>query len=100
TGPNMEKPIIESGTQKTWAPAGLAIVGGKLYFAGLKGEALYIFDPVSYNVTETLKGEYGRIREVIAGPNDMLYLSTSNRDSRGTPRQSDDRIMRINPSSL
>ncbi len=37
----MVTPIIESGRSDTWAPAGLAYLNGKFYFAGLRGQALY-----------------------------------------------------------
>ena len=40
------------------------------------------------------EGVYGRLREVIQGP-DGLYFTTSNRDGRGTPAATDDRILRL-----
>ena len=40
-------------------------------------------------------GTYGRLRDVIQGPDGALYVSTSNRDGRGNPGPSDDRILRI-----
>ena len=49
---------------------------------------------------EHFKGEFGRIREVIKGPDNLLYISISNRDGRGNPAASDDRILRINPTKL
>lgn len=44
-----------------------------------------------------LEKKFGRIREIGQGPDGFLYFSTSNRDNRGTPDKSDDRIMRIVP---
>src|SRR5688572_8316615 len=41
TAAGMVRPVHHSGPNVTWAPSGLAYVGGKLYFAGLKGETLY-----------------------------------------------------------
>lgn len=50
------------------------------------------------SLTERLyEGEYGRIRTAFTGPDDHLYLATSNRDGRGSPVASDDRILRIRP---
>jgi glucose/arabinose dehydrogenase len=44
-------------------------------------------------------GELGRVRTVVEGPDGALYALTSNRDGRGSPRQGDDRILRIVPPS-
>ncbi|KKS17030.1 MAG: Quinoprotein glucose dehydrogenase [candidate division WWE3 bacterium GW2011_GWA1_41_8] len=42
-----------------------------------------------------LYNEYGRIRDVVQGPDGAIYFSTSNKDGRGNPSSDDDRIMRI-----
>jgi glucose/arabinose dehydrogenase len=42
-----------------------------------------------------LAGKYGRIREVVEGPDGAIYFSTSNRDGRGSPATDDDRIIRL-----
>jgi len=34
---------------------------------------------------------------VVVGPDDALYVLTSNRDGRGRPRPGDDKILRIVP---
>lgn len=98
----MESPIIHSGSFSTWAPAGLAYLDGAFYFGGLRGSALYrvIIDDDGAKVTEHLKGEFGRIRDVVVGPDNMIYISTSNLDGRGLPKKNDDRIVRINPNKL
>jgi quinoprotein glucose dehydrogenase len=41
------------------------------------------------------EGRYGRIRDVVQGPEGALYILTNNRDGRGVPRSGDDRIIRI-----
>lgn len=96
----MEIPVIESGSGTAWAPASLAFVNGKFYFSGLRGQALYEYDPATSNLRTLLDGEYGRIREVITGPDGMLYMTTSNRDGRGVPGDSDDKIIRVNSAKL
>jgi glucose/arabinose dehydrogenase len=42
-------------------------------------------------------GRFGRIRTVVEGPDGALYVLTSNRDGRGSPRRGDDRVLRIVP---
>lgn len=94
-------PIAESGDRDTWAPAGAAISGETLYFAGLRGEALYALDLKNLTSIRSLfKNKFGRIREVLLGLDNMLYLTTSNRDGRGNPAAEDDRILRIDPAVL
>jgi glucose/arabinose dehydrogenase len=44
-----------------------------------------------------LDQRYGRIRDVISGPDGYLYFCTNNRDGRGTPTSDDDRIARLVP---
>jgi glucose/arabinose dehydrogenase len=44
-----------------------------------------------------LDGEFGRLRDVVVGPDGALYIATSNRDGRGRPASDDDRILRIVP---
>lgn len=102
TKEGMITPANNSTPSVSWAPAGAAFVGHKLYFGGLKGQALYEQYPEDEYLIfkEHLKGKYGRIREVILGPDNMLYITTSNRDGRGMPNKTDDRIIRINPAKL
>jgi glucose/arabinose dehydrogenase len=46
-----------------------------------------------------LEGRFGRIRDVVSGPDGYLYFCTSNRDGRGSPTSGDDRIARLVPVS-
>ena len=42
-------------------------------------------------------GRYGRLRDVVSGPDGALYFTSSNRDGRGNPASDDDKIYRIVP---
>jgi glucose/arabinose dehydrogenase len=44
-----------------------------------------------------LDQRYGRIRDVVMGPDGLLYFCTNNRDGRGNPEAADDRIARLAP---
>lgn len=46
-----------------------------------------------------LEGTFGRLRDVVTGPDGLLYLATNNRDGRGAPSPTDDRILRLVPAS-
>jgi glucose/arabinose dehydrogenase len=94
----LEKPVIYSG-RDTWAPSGIAFHDGLLYFAGLRGQAVFSLNPQKPRQPKRLfLNEFGRIRDVVVGPDSRLYISTSNRDGRGIAKSTDDRIIRINPS--
>jgi glucose/arabinose dehydrogenase len=82
------------------APSGATFWHGDYFFATLRGEALHRlrFDGDRIVGDETLlQGEYGRLRTVVEGPDGALYVLTSNRDGRGNPADTDDRILRITP---
>src|SRR5678816_1485016 len=44
-----------------------------------------------------LEGQFGRVRDVVSGPDGYLYFCTNNRDGRGNPVSGDDRIARLAP---
>jgi glucose/arabinose dehydrogenase len=92
-------PLAESGND-TWAPSGSAFLGDHLYIAALRGERLLrvTFDAGGgvARIDTALDG-YGRLRDVVAGPDGALYVATCNRDGRGDPARDDDRILRVTP---
>ena len=107
TREGMVSPVIHAGTSETWAPAGASFAtrgpwAGSLLFTGLRGQTLYRLplDPNDPRKTGQLERHFsrrfGRLRDVVEGPDGNLYLLTSNRDGRGSPVEDDDRIIRIN----
>jgi len=75
---------------------------GNLLFTTLKGSALYrlVFSQDGNRIIKQevyFQGQFGRLRDVLVGPQGEVYLATSNRDGRGTPAANDDRILRIQP---
>lgn len=92
----MESPVINSGATTTWAPSGMTYRNGSLFFAGLRGEALYEYEIGSKQLKAHYKGEFGRLRNIITGPDGNFYLFTNNTDGRGSPKEGDDKIIKIN----
>jgi glucose/arabinose dehydrogenase len=109
TQAGMESPVVLYNP--TVAPSGGAFytssrmpsLTGNFFFGALAGQQIQrlIFDPVNpTRVTATekwLENHFGRIRDVVTGPDGAIYFCTSNRDGRGTAIATDDRIARIVP---
>ena len=93
-------PALHSGST-TWAPASAAFVGSTLFFGGLRGETLYAHNTQNGILRKFFKKEFGRIRTVIYQEEERaLYFTTSNQDGRGTPREGDDKILRVHIDDL
>jgi quinoprotein glucose dehydrogenase len=85
----------------------IAFHQGDLYIATLRSEALIRLKlsqsgrRFSVTAIERLfaENEYdgvlGRLRDAVSGPDGALYLLTSNRDGRGSPRPGDDKVLRL-----
>ena len=67
-----------------------------VFIANLRGEVLRAV-PVAESTTATdyYEGEFGRIRAVTEGPDGNLWFLTGNTNSQGTPRDGDDKLLRI-----
>lgn len=80
------------------SPSGIAVAGGILYIANLRGERLRAVPVDDLTVaTDYAVGEYGRLRDVIAAPDGGLLVLTNNTDGRGDPRADDDRLLLLSP---
>jgi glucose/arabinose dehydrogenase len=82
------------------SPSGLAWADGHLWMAALRGERLWRI-PVANGEAGRPEGffigEHGRMRTVVTTPDGRLWVTTSNRDGRGDPAPSDDRILEVAP---
>lgn len=92
-------PYVQWRTSEA-SPAGLAYLDGSLWAGALRGERLWRI-PVTKNGVGTPQdyfvGSYGRLRTVVVAPDGNLWVTTSNRDGRGTPAPRDDRILVVRP---
>lgn len=87
----------------TWAtsdasPSGLAYVDGTFFLAALRGQrvwAIDVADDGSASATAWFTREFGRIRDVTAGPDGTLWILTNNTDGRLTPGPGDDRVLTV-----
>ena len=77
-----------------WLEAYLREFAGSLLFVGLRGESLYRVtldpsmgagQPSVLGLERHFQGEYGRLRDVVEGPDGAIYVTTSNKDGRGSP---------------
>jgi glucose/arabinose dehydrogenase len=106
---NVVEPLVN--WTPTIAPAGADLYAadriagwrGSLLFTALAGRALYRLTLSSdgrqvVSQERLYHGTFGRLRDVLVGPDGVVYLATSNKDGRGSPGPQDDRIIRLRPS--
>jgi glucose/arabinose dehydrogenase len=107
TMPGMETPVLFFSP--SIAPSGASFYTGSIFptfrnnffFATLRGLHVHRVrldpaDPRRVLGTERLvENRFGRIRDVVTGPDGAIYFCTSNRDGRGTPVPNDDRVLRM-----
>ena len=90
-------PVLQWATSEA-SPSGLAYVDGTFFLAALKGQrvwAIDVADDGTAAATPWFTGDYGRIRDVTAGPDGSLWFLTNNTDGRGDPRDGDDRLLQV-----
>jgi glucose/arabinose dehydrogenase len=82
------------------SPSGLAYLDGRLWLGALHGARLWRVDVNGEKAGADKAffiGKYGRMRTVVVAPDGNLWVTTSNRDGRGTPAPDDDRILLVRP---
>ena len=97
TGGGFTNPEVTWSTSEA-SPSGVAIIGSNLYVAALRGECVWRIPLRGASLgtpRRMLSGRYGRIRTVPAAPDGTMWVATSNRDGRGSPRSGDDRIVAV-----
>jgi glucose/arabinose dehydrogenase len=104
----MEAPIVFYPS--AIAPSGMSFYRGQnipqftnnLFVATLRGTHLLRLTVDGRRVSaqeRLLDGTFGRLRDVVSGPDGHLYVTTNNRDGRGNPMAGDDKVLRIVPAS-
>ena len=91
-------PVAQWGPSED-SPSGVAVAGGSVWMAALRGERLWRVPldgaRVRTEPEDFLVGRYGRLRSVLAIDDGTLLLTTSNRDGRQAPGARDDRILLV-----
>ena len=77
--------------EESIAPSGATLVGEQIRRLSFDADGTVTRDEGLF------EGDFGRLRTVVEGPDGALYALTSNRDGRGSPREGDDRVLRIVP---
>jgi glucose/arabinose dehydrogenase len=98
-GSEFTDPQVQWSTDDA-SPSGLAFVGDRLYLGALRGERLWRIDVDGRRAGDEkgfFVGKYGRMRTVATAPDGNLWVTTSNRDGRGDPAATDDRILLVRP---
>jgi glucose/arabinose dehydrogenase len=94
--PGLVDPLYQWPTDEA-SPSGIAIAGGAIYLAALRGESLWRV-PVSHGVIgqprRLLAGTYGRLRDAVLAPDGRVWVLTDN-TFRGTPRPGDDAVIAL-----
>ena len=81
------------------SPSGLLYTRGTFFLAALRGQRIWAIYPNDTGGAQTVAwfvGEYGRIRDVAAGPEGTLWFITNNTSEQGDPRPGDDHLWQVN----
>ena len=99
--PGYRDPVV-AWPEVATPPSGIAFWRGDLYVATLGSEALVRVSLKDGRATgierwfnDGDRSLHGRLRDAVRGPDDALYVLTSNNDWRGDNRPGADRILRI-----
>jgi glucose/arabinose dehydrogenase len=87
-------PVAQWSTDQA-SPSGIAVAGGAVYVAGLRGERLWQVPLDGGEPRAWLEGELGRLRTVEPAGDGGLWLLTSDTDGRGDVDGGDDRLLRL-----
>ncbi|RNE67427.1 PQQ-dependent sugar dehydrogenase [Cryobacterium tepidiphilum] len=77
------------------SPSGIAIVSDTIFMVGLRGERLWQIDPSTGEAKDWFVHRFGRLRDVVSGPDGTLWFVSNNTDGRGTPAEGDDRLYQV-----
>jgi glucose/arabinose dehydrogenase len=77
------------------SPSGIAIVNDTIFMASLRGERLWRIVPSTGEEGDWFVHSFGRLRDVVSGPDGTLWFVSNNTDGRGDPGDGDDRLYQV-----
>lgn len=88
-------PVFQWSTSDA-SPSGLMWTRDTLFLAALRGERLWAIypNPEGIDAAPFFADEFGRLRDVVEGPDGTLWMLTNN-TARGTPREGDDKLLQV-----
>jgi glucose/arabinose dehydrogenase len=94
TDPGFRNPVHQWRTSDA-SPSGLLWTRDTLFMAALRGERLWsiVATPESVTTSAFFTAQFGRLRDVIEGPNETLWILTNN--TGRVPRDGDDKILEV-----
>lgn len=97
-------PVLQWPTSDA-SPSGLTFVDGTFFLAALRGQrvwAITVSPDGTASATAWFVREFGRIRDVTAGPDGTLWMLTTNTDGHDVPgpRPGDDRLLSVRLAPL
>ena len=92
-------PVSQWSTSEA-SPSGLLHTRDTFFLAALRGERLWSIytdpassEPGSAETVASFTGDFGRLRDVVEGPGDTLWILTNN--TGRSPREGDDKILEV-----
>ncbi len=96
-GSRFRDPVRQWRTDRA-SPSGIAVAQGSVFMASLRGQRLWQVPLLASGTGKPralLTDRYGRLRAVAVAPDGSLWVLTNNTDGRGSPRNGDDRVVRL-----
>jgi len=93
-GEGFVDPLVQWPTDQA-SPSGIAIMGDTVFMASLRGQRLWRIAPSTGESSDWFVHSYGRLRDVVPGPDGTLWFVSNNTDGRGSPAPGDDRLYQV-----